>query len=112
MDVQSHTRTHRVLQTLSPERVVGELVGSRAELERELGERVVAVSYPVGHTINDRVDVRQAVEQAGYRVGFTNATGVQPMWGIDRFNFKRISLAAHVPDSLFRAMLTLPMVFE
>jgi peptidoglycan/xylan/chitin deacetylase (PgdA/CDA1 family) len=114
MDVQSHTRTHRVLQTLSPERVLAELVGSRSELERELDDRVTAVSYPVGHTINDRLDVRQAVEKAGYRVGFTNATGVQPMWGgrIDRFNIKRISLSAHLPDSLFRAMLTLPMVFE
>jgi peptidoglycan/xylan/chitin deacetylase (PgdA/CDA1 family) len=114
MDVQSHTRTHRVLQTLSPERVLAELVESRTELERELGEPVWAVSYPIGHTINDRTDVRQAVEKAGYRVGFTNATGVQPIWGgaIDRFNFRRISMAAHLPESLFRALVTLPMVFE
>jgi peptidoglycan/xylan/chitin deacetylase (PgdA/CDA1 family) len=114
MDVQSHTRTHRVLQTLNPERALAELVESRVELERELGERVFAVSYPVGHTINDRLDVRKAVAQAGYRVGFTNATGVQPLWpgSIDRFNFRRISMAPHLPDSLFRAMLTLPMVFE
>lgn len=114
MDVQSHTRTHRVLQTLGPDRALAELVDSRIELERELGAPVFAVSYPVGHTINDRLDVRQAVAKAGYRVGFTNATGVQPIWGgaVDRFNFKRISLSAHVPESLFRALLTLPMVFE
>ncbi|HUS30083.1 MAG TPA: polysaccharide deacetylase family protein [Kofleriaceae bacterium] len=112
MDVQSHTCTHRVLQTLSSEHALAELVDSRAALERELGERIFAVSYPVGHTINDRIDVRKAVARAGYRVGFTNATGVQPMWDVDRYNFKRISLPPQLPDSLFRAMLTLPMVFE
>ena len=48
MDVQSHTRTHRVLQTLAPAQLRDELCGSKADLERELDAPVVAISYPRG----------------------------------------------------------------
>ena len=37
MDVESHTRTHRVLDTLPPAELHDELAGSRADLEREVG---------------------------------------------------------------------------
>jgi len=114
MDVQSHTRTHRVLQTLPAEALAGEIAGSRAELERELDHPVYAISYPVGHTINDRSELRDALVAAGYRLGFTNATGAQSIRGktIDRFNLSRMALDSHTPDSLFKAMLALPRVFD
>ena len=48
MDIQSHTRRHRVLQTLDGDALADELAGSRAELERELGEPVRTIAYPVG----------------------------------------------------------------
>lgn len=48
MGVQSHTRTHRVLQTLRPDELEDELGGSRSDLERALGESIRAVAYPVG----------------------------------------------------------------
>lgn len=113
MDVQSHTKTHRVLQTLSMQDVRAELRESRQELEQQLDEPIEAISYPVGHTISDRPDVRESLVDAGYKVGFTNATGAQPTSGsIDRFSINRFAMAPHTPESLFRAILAAPSVFD
>ncbi len=113
MDVQSHTKTHRVLQTLSTADVRTELRESRHELEQQLNEPIEAISYPVGHTISDRPDVREGLVDAGYKVGFTNATGAQPTGGsIDRFSINRLAMSPHTSQSLFRAILTAPRVFD
>src|SRR6185503_14938100 len=37
MDIESHTRSHRVLQTLDPDTLRSELTGSRQDLETEVG---------------------------------------------------------------------------
>lgn len=111
MSVQSHTRTHRVLQTLTSDRLAHELLGSRVELERELDEPIHAISYPVGHTLAGRVDVRDALRAAGYKLGFTNATGAQSLPSIDPFDVRRICIGVHTPPALFRAMLAAPSLF-
>lgn len=112
MGVQSHTRTHRVLQTLPPDQVRDELAGSRADLEAQLDERIFAISYPVGHSIEDRPDLQWALKAAGYEIGFTNATGAQQMWRSPQpYNIARMGLDAQIPASLFRVMLAAPNVF-
>ena len=112
MDVQSHTRTHRVLQNLSPVELRNELVGSRADLEYQLETPVTAISYPVGHRLGDREDVRAALRDAGYRLGFTNATGTHKVVHAgDRSDVSRIGLDARMPATLFKAMLAAPGLF-
>jgi peptidoglycan/xylan/chitin deacetylase (PgdA/CDA1 family) len=112
MGVQSHTRTHRVLQTLSPDQVRDELAGSRTDLEAQLGERTFAISYPVGHSIEDRPDLQWALKAAGYEIGFTNATGAHQMWRTPHpYNIARMGLDAQTPASVFRVMLAAPNVF-
>lgn len=112
MDVQSHTRTHRVLQTLSPADVFDELHGSSRELERQLDEPVRAISYPVGHALEHRSDLRQALRDAGFRLGFTNATGAQSVQrAIDRYGVSRIGIDGGLAPSMFRAMLAAPALF-
>lgn len=113
MAVESHTRTHRVLQTLSAPQLDDELRGSRADLEDALDRTVQAISYPVGHALVDRPDIRRALDAAGYKLGFTNATGAQRAWGKrDPFDVCRMGLDLETPEALFRAMLALPSVFE
>ena len=48
MDIESHTRTHRVLDTLDRDQLRDELVGSRRDLEAQLGRPIRAIAYPVG----------------------------------------------------------------
>jgi peptidoglycan/xylan/chitin deacetylase (PgdA/CDA1 family) len=108
MDVQSHTSTHRVLQTVPEEELASELRGSRELLQEILGEPVRAVSYPVGKPLKYTPHVRQAVRDAGYDLGFSNATGINHRWDFDPYDARRISLDADLSDAFFRAMMALP----
>lgn len=113
MDVEAHTRTHRVLETLPEERLAYELQGSKADLEREIGGRVRAISYPVGRPIPDGHVIRRALRDAGYEVGFSYDTGTQPLSrAVDRYDVRRIGLDENTPLSLFRAMMAMPAVFD
>jgi peptidoglycan/xylan/chitin deacetylase (PgdA/CDA1 family) len=114
MDVQSHTRTHRVLQTLAPTQLREELRGSRDDLECELDAPVTSIAYPVGLRLeDDRTDVRRALVEAGYRIGFSNATGTHHLRaGGDPYNISRMGLDLGTTDALFRATLAFPRVFD
>jgi peptidoglycan/xylan/chitin deacetylase (PgdA/CDA1 family) len=109
MDVQSHTRSHRVLDTLPAADLMDELAGSRADLERELGEAPRAIAYPVGNQIGENSPIRAAVAQAGYSIGLSSNTGSNSLHGaIDRYNIRRQAVELNLPDAYLLAMLTMP----
>jgi peptidoglycan/xylan/chitin deacetylase (PgdA/CDA1 family) len=108
MDVQSHTHTHRVLQTLEGPELERELRLSREALEDSLGERVLGLSYPVGKPLDDDGPIRKAVRDAGYELGFSNATGVNRTRALDALDVKRVSLDVSMGDPFFRSMLAIP----
>lgn len=108
MDVQSHTCTHRVLQTLGDEQLEKELALSKEILQGQLKEAIRAISYPVGKPLRFTPGIRNAVRRAGYELGFSNATGVNHRWDFDPLDAKRISLDSDLSDSLFHAMMALP----
>jgi len=107
MDVQSHTRTHRILQHLRPEELVSELDGSRDDLEQQLGERVRCISYPVGRPISPFPAIVEAVRNAGYELGFSSGVG----WRLRAFHpldMGRILVDRELEESRFRALLAHP----
>ena len=107
MEIQSHTRSHRVLSTLRAAELDAELGGSREDLARELGSPPCAISYPVGQPIGDRPELVAAVRSAGYSVGFS--TGVS--WQERRVNpldMGRAMLDRGLSDAQFRALLVHP----
>ncbi len=108
MDVQSHSHTHRVLDTLSAPALEHELRASRSALEGVLGERVRAISYPVGRSLGDSAPMRRAVREAGYELGFSNATGTNRRRAFDPLDVRRISLESDMGDRFFRSMLAIP----
>jgi peptidoglycan/xylan/chitin deacetylase (PgdA/CDA1 family) len=109
MGIGSHTRDHRVLQTLSPGELAGDLAESRATLERELGERITTIAYPVGKRISHLPAVRQAVADAGYELGFTALAGHASLApGSDRFDLNRMFVDRDVPTGVARMYLTVP----
>jgi peptidoglycan/xylan/chitin deacetylase (PgdA/CDA1 family) len=111
MDVQSHTRSHRVLQTLPVVELDDELAGSRTDLERELGEPVRAVAYPVGNPLDDTSPIRAALVRAGYQLGFTNGTGPTPLWGrVDPFNIRRQTVERNFSEAFFLSILAVPFL--
>ncbi|MBI4477551.1 MAG: polysaccharide deacetylase family protein, partial [Acidobacteria bacterium] len=66
--IGSHTRTHASLPTESPQTLADELAGSKAQLERHLGEAVAHFAYPGGQFTPRVVD---ALAQTGYTFGYT-----------------------------------------
>lgn len=116
MDIESHSRHHRVLQTLEPTALRDELEGSKRDLEREIGRPVRAIAYPVGRRISHLVAIRDAVAAAGYRVGFTNASGATRIWPqgwsrvmpTDRFDVPRLSTDRDMSDAMYFAQIAVP----
>jgi peptidoglycan/xylan/chitin deacetylase (PgdA/CDA1 family) len=108
MDIGSHTRTHRVLQTLSTPELDDELRGSRTELERQVGKPVRSLAYPVGYTVLDRPELVAAVERAGYQVAFSNATGLNTGLRPHRLDVRRVATDYGISDAMFKAEVTLP----
>jgi len=64
MSIQSHTVSHRPLETLSGPEIRNELQGSRDAIEKRLGTRVSAISFPHGSYTPEIV---QMAQQVGYR---------------------------------------------
>ncbi len=112
MSIESHTRDHRVLETMAPAELADDLAGARAELAREVGGRAGrALAYPVGRTIARYPAVRGAVAAAGYRLGFTNASGpidLRQRTRLDRLDLPRVAVDRSLSDSMFLAQLALP----
>lgn len=106
MDIGSHTRTHRPIETLDIEALRDELAGSKADLENVLQEPIDAISYPVGRPVAHNPVLRAELESAGYAFGFTYNTGVQYLTGaVDPLDIHRF--AAEVGDEEMTFLLSL-----
>jgi len=109
IDVESHTRTHRVLGTLSAQDLAAELRGSSDDLARELGAPPRALAYPVGKPIARESRIRSELSRAGYVIAFTNGTGPTPIGGlVDPFGISRHMVDRGASDAYCLAVLTLP----
>jgi peptidoglycan/xylan/chitin deacetylase (PgdA/CDA1 family) len=117
MGVESHTRRHRVLQTLDAASLEDELAGSRKDLEAQIGRPVRVLAYPVGRRIASAAHIRRAIAQAGYRVGMSNKTGVNRLWPslfrgvmppIDPFDIRRLAIDRSMSDAMFLTQVAVP----
>jgi len=116
MDVESHSRRHRVLQTLDNDELYDELAGSRAELEAQLGRPIRAIAYPVGRRVAHQARIREAVAAAGYRVGLSNASGTTRLWPgalrellpADPYDVKRLSTDREMSEAMWLAQVAVP----
>ncbi len=117
MDVESHTRRHRVLQTVPEPELEDELKGSRVELEAQLGRPVRVLAYPVGRRIAADSHIRRAIAAAGYRIGMSNKTGVNRLWPslfravmppIDPFDIRRLAIDRSMSDAMFLTQVAVP----
>lgn len=116
MDVESHGRYHRVLQTLDDAQLEDECAGSRRELEAQLGRPVRAIAYPVGRRIARETRIRDALAAAGYRIGLSNKTGVNRVWPLplrgmlplDPFDVRRLSTDRCFSDAMFMTQIAIP----
>jgi peptidoglycan/xylan/chitin deacetylase (PgdA/CDA1 family) len=111
MDVESHTRTHRILAHLGTEEAAWELYGSREDLRQQLGYAPRAVAYPVGAPLVHRPDILDSLRSAGYALGYTNCTGSNDLRrSLHPLDVCRIGMDVDLSPELFRGMLALPQL--
>lgn len=103
MDVQSHSHRHQVLNTLGPEKAEEDLARSASILREVTGQPVHSVAYPVGYTLEGAL--RRAPAEAGFTLGFTNATGLGGLGQVDPLNLPRVSMDRGAVGSLFKLLL-------
>jgi peptidoglycan/xylan/chitin deacetylase (PgdA/CDA1 family) len=116
MDVESHGRNHRVLQTLDDEALADEVAGARTDLEAQLGRPVRAIAYPVGRRIDSEPRIREALASAGYQLGMSNHSGVNRWWPpalrglapIDPFDIRRLATDRTMSDAMFLTQVAVP----
>jgi peptidoglycan/xylan/chitin deacetylase (PgdA/CDA1 family) len=118
MDVESHGRRHRVLQTLEGAALDDEVTGARHDLEAQLGRPVRAIAYPVGRRIGAEPRIRKALEAAGYQLGMSNHSGVNRWWPpalrrlapIDPFDIRRLATDRSMSDAMFLTQVAVPQL--
>jgi peptidoglycan/xylan/chitin deacetylase (PgdA/CDA1 family) len=118
MDVESHGRHHRVLQTLDNATLLDDLAGSRKDLEAQIGRPVRALAYPVGRRINGEWHIRAALAAAGYQLGLSNQSGVNRWWPpalralgpIDPYDVRRLATDRAISDAMFLTQVAVPQL--
>ena len=108
MQFGSHTRTHRTLATLPSAELRCELEQSKREIEEQLGSPIWTISYPVGISLKNLSPVIESIKAAGYKLGFTNLSGVASLDDLDPFDVSRVALDRRVTASALRCLLAFP----
>lgn len=98
----THTRTHPLLNRVSPEELRAEVVDSLGDLQREIGATPPFFAYPSGG-FDDQV-VRTLREE-GVLLAFTTVYGVNDLRSLDPLRIRRINVGSRTNLSLFRARL-------
>ncbi|MCI0708918.1 MAG: polysaccharide deacetylase family protein, partial [Chloroflexi bacterium] len=93
-------RTHPMLNRISLDEVSNEIIQSRDDLEREVGETLPVFAYPSGGVTDEVV---QVVEGAGFRLAFTTQRGVNNLEKQHRLRIKRINVGLSTTIPMLRA---------
>jgi len=89
----SHTHSHEILTSLSPELQREEARYSREILEQELNSHIDILAYPVGLKHCFSADTVSALEQTGYRAAFSFYGGSNRPGEIRPFDIRRYGVA-------------------
>jgi colanic acid/amylovoran biosynthesis glycosyltransferase len=98
----AHSRTHPLLHRLPADRVAEEIAGSVDDLRRRIGRTPAAFAFPGGGVPSDAARV---LEQAGVRVAFTTARGVNQLDRMAWLELGRINVGRRTPPAALRAQL-------
>ena len=111
MEIGSHGVSHQMLAKLPPDRIEAELAGSAQAIERELGARVHALSYPVGGLDAYDDTVMDVARATGYLVACSYLTGTSHPRDASRYCMPRLPVERQMDLAWFEAMLSLPELF-
>lgn len=105
MTIGSHTVSHQILSSATPEEVQSELVKSREKIEEEIGHLCWCFSYPNGTLADFRLSDKEAVQSSGYVCAFTQISGFVGA-NADYYALPRISMSESNNNHVFLSRLT------
>jgi peptidoglycan/xylan/chitin deacetylase (PgdA/CDA1 family) len=108
--IGSHTHTHPVLGRLDEEGQRRELWDSKAALERQLGQRIRTLAYPVGRYGNFSEATMRIAAECGYEAAFSFRTGGNQPRKIQPYDVRRIA-AVHNFCASFAGAAYMPELF-
>lgn len=90
-----HTMSHPILTRVPLEQAREEIFGSKARVEKELGQEAVGFAYPNGLENDYNADIQRAAEEAGCGAAFTLLDGPSPLSEVKRspFAIRRIFIS-------------------
>ncbi len=97
-----HTQTHPLLTQVSSEQARAEIVGSRDDLRREIGEVLPVFAYPGGQSNSA---VTQIMQAEGFELGFTVQRGINHVQTTERMLLNRINVGQQTTAQILRAQL-------
>src|ERR1051325_1884192 len=104
----AHTLHHPILTRISLEDVRAEVEGSKARIEKELGERVLSFAYPNGQVSDLSPSIEKIVADSGIRVAFTLLNGPSSLNEVKRdpYAIRRIFISNKHSLSEYAALLS------
>ena len=100
--IAPHSRTHAMLDKVSPDRLEEEVVGSRRDIEAAIGTCPPVFCYPSGQW---SPHIQPTLRRASYEIAFTTETGANPVDDVDWLAVKRIRVSCAVPPVVLRGLL-------
>jgi peptidoglycan/xylan/chitin deacetylase (PgdA/CDA1 family) len=98
--IGSHAVTHRSLGRVSIAEAADEVMRSRLDLERELGNQITSFAYPYGTLADFNDEVCSVLKRVGYRSAFTSQHGAIYA-GMDAMLLPRIKVEGSEGNWLF-----------
>jgi peptidoglycan/xylan/chitin deacetylase (PgdA/CDA1 family) len=102
----AHTRSHPILSRLSLQEAQQEVVQSQADLQSRLGRQWPVFSFPVGHAVHLRKDLKPFMIESGFKLAVTMIEGHNHMQRSDPLFMRRVGMAPHLSLEEFRLTLT------
>ncbi len=90
-----HTMSHPILTRVPIEHAREEIEGSKARIERELGEEILGFAYPNGLMNDFNSEIESLTAQAGFRAAFTLLNGPSTQREVKRnpFSIRRVFIS-------------------
>ena len=112
MQFGAHTVNHPILSRIPLEQQRWEISESRRRIEQELGEPICAFSYPVGGASSCTPQTAACVASAGFQWAFRFGITFRSDPFSNPLQIPRLAVEHSTVRSLFRALTTLPQIFE
>lgn len=106
----SHSKTHRLLTSISEEEIKNELLDSKEQIEEVLGHGIDSFAYPFGgrSSFNDRI--KALLKEARYNHAYTNIMGSNASNPGDNFALRRIRI--YREDGPFRLRMKINGAYD